>query len=866
MKISKRSSGIVCRFSKLINNSHKLKGKLSLFLSMAVNPYPFHGLTDAEAEASLRQNGNNALQKSENDAWWQSLKEATTEPMFLLLVACSVIYFSLGELSEGFFMLGAILLVSTISFYQDSRSKKALEALKAFTQSAATVIRNNQLCELSVNELAVGDIVVISEGELIPADGKLLQINDFSVNESLLTGEAFTVYKDLHSEENSRVYRGSLVQSGQGVFKVTAVGKQSKLGKIGQSLSEIQSEKTLLQRQIENFVKKMAAVGIGIFLVIWGINYVQSRDVLGSLLKGLTIAMSVLPEEIPVAFASFMALGARRLMQQGIIVKQTQTVEALGSATVICTDKTGTITENKMELHRIYVMQTNEVLKAGDWNSEAAHLLISTAMWASEPVPFDPMEKALHQVYQTISSVDDRPQFRFIHEYPLSGKPPMMTHIFENEAGKRIIAAKGAPEALIEHSSLTQEQKIIIHQQISDFAVEGFRVLGVGKAEFSGNDFPENQQDFEFHFLGLVGFYDPPKKNIAKVFKQFYEAGIQLKIITGDNSLTTAAIAKQAHFKTSFAPITGEELLKLSPEEQSLKISQTGIFTRMFPEAKLTIINTLKEQHQIVGMTGDGVNDGPALKAAHIGIAMGKRGSEIAKQASSLILVDDDFGKMVDAVAMGRKIYTNLKKAIQYIISIHIPIILTVALPLILGWVYPAIFTPIHVIFLELIMGPTCSIVYENEPLERNAMTQPPRPFSSTFLNFKELSISLVQGFMITAGTLFSYRYAVANGYDENLTRTMVFVTLVVANIFLTLVNRSFVESVFITFQRKNNLLIGIIILTVILLATLVYVPVCAAFFTLSSLTFAQSGIAVLVSFLSVVWFEGYKWVRRQQL
>jgi len=832
---------------------------------MAVNPYPFQGLSDAEVEDSLDKNGNNALQNGANNVWWQALKETATEPMFLLLVACTVIYFSLGELSEGFFMLGAILLVSAISFYQDSRSKKALEALKAYTQSATTVIRNNQLIELPVDELVIGDTVVASEGELIPADGKLLQINDFSVNESLLTGEAFAIQKELNSDENGQVYRGSLVQSGQCVFEVTAVGKQSKLGQIGQSLSEIQSEKSPLQIQIENFVKKMAAVGVVVFLIIGGINYFQSRDIVESLLKGLTIAMSVLPEEIPVAFASFMALGAWRLMQQGVIVKQTQTVEALGSATVLCTDKTGTITENKMELHQIYVMQTNQVAQSGHWDSTAAQELIATAMWASEPAPFDPMEKALHQAYESITATDERPQFKFIHEYPLSGKPPMMTHLFENETGKRIIACKGAPEAIIQHSSISDEEKKLIFQQVADFAAEGYRVLGVGTTDFAGNDFPENQQDFEFRFLGLVGFYDPPKRNIAKVFKQFYDAGIQVKIITGDNSLTTASIAKQAHFRSKLPPITGDELLRLSPAEQADKISKVSIFTRMFPEAKLKIINTLKDQHQIVGMTGDGVNDGPALKAAHIGIAMGKRGSEIAKQASSLILVDDDFGKMVDAVAMGRKIYTNLKKAIQYIISIHIPIILTVALPLILGWIYPSIFTPVHVIFLELIMGPTCSIVYENEPLERSAMKQPPRPLTDTFLNLKELSISIVQGLVITLGTLFSYRYSVAEGYDENLTRTMVFATLVMANVFLTLVNRSFQESIFTTFRYKNNLLVGVIAITILLLAALVYVPVFAAFFKLTPLTFHQVGISALVGFASVIWFEGYKWLRRQK-
>lgn len=829
------------------------------------NPYPFKGLSDAEVAVSRQKNGSNAPQKSSSNAWWEALKDTVTEPMFLLLVACAVIYFSLNELSEGFFMLGAILLVSAISFYQDSRSKKALEALKAYTQASTTLIRNNEIVELLSEEIVVGDVAVISEGELIPADGKVLQIHDFSVNESILTGEAFSVYKEINSPENSQVFQGSLVQSGQCVFEITAVGAQTRLGQIGHSMSQIIPEKTPLQNQIDNFVKKMAAVGAVIFFIIWGFNYFQSRDVLGSLLKGLTIAMSVLPEEIPVAFATFMALGAWRLMQQGIIVKQTQTVEALGSATVICTDKTGTITENKMELHQVYVFKDNQVLTEDQWQQPPAVALISAAMWSSEPVPFDPMEKALHGVYEKMVTPDERPDFKLIHEYPLAGKPPMMTHIFENQSGKRIIACKGAPEALIRHSHLNEKEKAIIHQQISDFAAEGLRVLGVGTTDFSGTHFPEKQEDFKFDFLGLVGFYDPPKHNIEKVFKKFYDAGIQVKIITGDNSLTTLAIAKQAHFNNTAPPITGDELLKLNEDELTAKIMETSLFTRMFPEAKLKIINTLKANNQIVGMTGDGVNDGPALKAAHIGIAMGKRGSEIAKQASSLILVNDDFGKMVNAVAMGRKIYNNLKKAIQYIISIHIPIILTVALPLILGWVYPAIFTPVHVIFLELIMGPTCSIVYENEPLEKNAMHQPPRMLSDTFLNLKELSISLVQGLVITLGTLFCYQYAVRKGYNEDLTRTMVFTTLVVANIFLTLVNRSFYYSIFTSFKYKNNLLLGIILVTILILGLLVYVPLFASFFKLSPLSLIQLGIASLTGFVVVIWFEGYKWGKRKK-
>jgi Ca2+-transporting ATPase len=400
------------------------------------------------------------------------------------------------------------------------------------------------------------------------------------------------------------------------------------------------------------------------------------------------------------------------------------------------------------------------------------------------------MEKAIHKAYEDNIKTDLRPGFKMIHEYPLDGKPPMMTHIFENKNGERIIAVKGAPEAILESSSLTSEQINKVNSYLESFASEGLRVLGVGIIDFKGNDFPKTQQEFPINFLGLIGFYDPPKKNIAHVFKQLYDAGIKLKIITGDNPVTTAAIAKQAHFRGYEKTITSTELLLLNETDFDKAVIENNLFTRMFPEVKLKIIESLKRQDHIVGMTGDGVNDGPALKAANIGIAIGKRGSEIAKEASSLILTDDDFGKMVDAVAMGRKIYTNLKKAIQYIISIHIPIILTVALPLVLGWIYPAIFTPVHVIFLELIMGPTCSIVYENEPLEKNSMLQKPRLVTNTFFNLKELSTSIFQGLAITAGTLFIYQLAVQKGYSEDTTRSLLNTTLFFGNLFVTLVNR----------------------------------------------------------------------------
>lgn len=829
---------------------------------MPANPFSVNGLNDNEVLISREQHGRNTIENKGRSGIWKALLDTCTEPMFIMLVMASVIYFLLGETPEAIFMLAAILLVSAISFYQDSRSRKALEALKVYTQAQAKVLRNGQLGMLPTADIVVGDMVVAEEGTLIAADGEVVQGNDFSINESILTGEAFPVVKAVDNHGTNLVFQGTSVVSGLALFRVTSIGSKTKLGLIGKSLEEITEEKTPLQVQIGSFVKKMALAGGVVFLIIWGLNYIRSGFLLDSLLKGLTLAMSILPEEIPVAFTTFIALGAWRLMREGIIVKQTKTVETLGSATVICTDKTGTITENRMELVRLYAHGQKATLEPGQWTSPEALHLITTAMWASEPVPFDPMEKALHQEYGKLPG-DQRGNFSMVHEYPLSGKPPMMTHILENSGGKRIIACKGAPEGIIGNADLSTREQEEVLGVVSSFSKEGYRVLAVAEASWKGDDFPKDQHEFQFHFIGLVSFYDPPKSNIKSVFDQFYQAGIQVKIITGDNALTTGAIARLAGFKGSDQIVEGPSLNELDDEAFSQKVASSNIFARMFPEAKLRIINALKKQNHIVAMTGDGVNDGPALKAAHIGIAMGSRGTEIAKQASALILTDDDLGKMITAIAMGRKIYNNLKKAIQYIISIHIPIILTVALPLILGWIYPNIFTPVHVIFLELIMGPTCSIIYENEPLEKNSMQSPPRVITYSFLSWKELSISLVQGLVITAGTLASYQYAVQHGYSEDLTRSMVFNALVVANIFLTLVNRSFYYSVFTSLGYKNNMLLFIIFLTTLLMIGVLYIPVFSKFFQLEQLTLLQFALSAFIGFVSVIWFEFYKWSRR---
>lgn len=821
-------------------------------------PEHIKGLDDAGVAASRQKYGSNIPPAPPVNTLLQLLKEILGEPMLVLLIAVTAIYFMLGELGEAYFMLAAIALVSGISFYQDSRSRKALDALEKMNEPLSKVIRNGILKSIPTSDIVAGDSMLVSEGNTINADGIIIHSNDFSVNESALTGEAYAVFKQADGDDN-KIYSGTVVVSGLAICEVQQVGAQTKIGKLGEAMLHIKETPTLLQLQIGQFVKWMAVVGVAVFLAVWLFNYIRSGSLTDSLLKGLTLAMSILPEEIPVAFTTFMALGSRRLMQMGIIVKKIRTVEALGSATIICTDKTGTITANNMSLPAVY-RGADHMLYEGD------HLpadVITMAMWASEPVPFDPMEKTLHGLYEKMSSGDERPHYKIVHEYPLEGKPPMMTHIYENAAGQRIIAAKGAPEAILEVSHLPETAKKQVTEQINALAQKGYRVLGVATSGFTGNDYPATQQDFPFTFVGLLAFYDPPKANIGEVFSKFYQAGIAVKIITGDNAVTTCAIAQQSGLAQAGKAVNGDELMQMNKEQMQKTLQSVNIFTRMFPEAKLAAINALKADNEVVAMVGDGVNDGPALKAAHIGIAMGKKGTEIAKQAAALILINDDLSGMVDAIGIGRRIYTNIKKAVQYIISIHIPIILTVSLPLFLGWIYPNIFTPVHVIFLEVIMGPTCSIVYENEPMEENAMLQPPRPITQTFLSFREMNISILQGLIITAGVLTAYQWSVSQGYEEVATRSMVFTTLVLANIFLTLVNRSFYYSFIHSMRNRNKLMAGVIGITLLLLAAMLYIPPVAGFFSIAALQWHELVICAGIGAVSVLWFEVWKLWKR---
>lgn len=818
-----------------------------------MNDFKEHGLTAKEVNLSRQQFGKNTFHIKEDRVLLQVIREVVFEPMFILLLSTCIIYFLLSEFKEGTIMFISIFIVAGISLFQEYRSKNAVSALKKISAAKANVIRDGLITAIDSDDIVVNDLMLLEEGALIAADGVIKAANDFSVNESILTGESFPVSKAAGNE--SIVYRGTLVTSGSAAIKVTQVGMKTMFGKIGLSLQEITIAKTPLQIQIRSFVRNMVWIGAVAFIIVVVFNFYHSGNLVQSFLQGLTLAMSILPEEIPVAFSTFQALGAFRLLGNHIIVKQPQFVETLGSATVICVDKTGTLTQNKMSIDYLYDAE-NKISVDAKNTTDLPHNLIEYAMWSSETTPFDPMEISIHKLFEQTAPNDVRPQYFQTHEYPVSGKPPMMTHIFKNEQGRTIIAAKGAPEAILRKCKLPEAELSEIEHQILTYARMGYRVLGIGKAIWQQNEWPETQEAFDFEFLGLIAFQDPPKENIKQTIEKFYRAGISVKMITGDYAETALAIAEQIHLSNNNEVLTGAEVQNLTREELQQKVKQVNIFARMFPEAKLKVIEALKENGEVVAMTGDGVNDGPALKAAHIGIAMGLRGSEVAKSAAALILTDDDLTHMTEAVALGRKIYDNLKKAIQYIVSIHIPIILIVTLPLLFVWKFTNIFSPVHVIFLELIMGPTCSIIYENEPMEPGTMERPPRKMSATFLSFNQLSVSIIQGLVITTGCLGIGYYYMHRCLDESTIRTVIFITLLFSNIFLTLVNRSFVFTIIRTLTYKNNLVPIIIGISSLLITGLLFIPAVSSLFGLRPLPLAMLGISLIVAAISTLWLE----------
>ena len=822
--------------------------------STSHEPGALRGLTEAEVQEQRALNGANQIYRQKH-VLLENILSAVQEPMFILLLVACGIYFILREYTEALTMLAALCFVAGIDVFQNFRSQKAVKALSRVTARGAKAFRNGDIAEITVEEIVTRDVIICEEGDIIPADAEVLSSNDFSVNEAVLTGESVAVEKFVGDD----IMQGTLVVRGYCHALVKAVGEQTTLSGIGQLVATTGKEKTPLQHKVSRFVQTMVVAGSLAFGFVWIYYWWESGDVLQGLLHGLTMAMSVLPEEIPVAFSTFMALGAYRLLKHGVIARSPRAVETLGSATVICLDKTGTLTQNLMKVAFIYEGDSEEEIAFPDQGRASETL--AYAMWASEVQPFDPMEISIHDQYAQYFQEDEREHYRMVQEYPLAGSPPVMTHIYHNQSREQIISCKGGLEGVLKLCALDEARREAALRKAAEYARRGFRVLGVAKGYWPSSEYPERQEEIPFQFLGLIAFYDPPASGIAEVIASFYQAGVEVKMITGDYRETALAVAQQTGIKHERV-VTGKELETMSDAELERIVPQAHIFARVTPESKLRIINALKRSGEIVAMTGDGVNDAPALKAAHIGIAMGKRGTEVAKGAAGLILSADDLSKMTEAIFLGRQINVNLSKAIRYILSIHIPIILLVLLPIFFPWLPPMLFSPIHVIFLELIMGPTCSVIYENEPVPQSELGQAIDARTPHLFKLSQLGLTVLQGLMITVGCLWVGYYASQLVDDELKVRTYIFSTLILANIFLTLVNRSFTMTIVQTIQRKNRLIPFIIALSVLLLLLILNLPWLNELFRVVPLSLGELALSAGVAFLFTIWVEPFKALR----
>ena len=803
-----------------------------------------------------QQYGKNRYRAEQRLQLFRIIWDIIREPMFLLLVIACSLYFIVGEINEGLMMLIAMFIVIAISLYQQVRSSNAIHVLQQYVQPKVPVMRDGIEQVILSEELVPGDIMLLEEGMTVPADAVIFQDNDCSVNESVITGESLPVEK--HATANNKLLQGTTINSGKCVARVTAIGNRTVLGQLGKSIDQYQSPKTLLQTQINRFVRRMALLGFVAFAIIFIVNFLHNQSLTISLLFSLTLAMSIIPEEIPVAFSSFMALGAYKMSRLGIISRQPQIIENLGAISVICVDKTGTLTENRMELKAVYDFENDQYVDLKDDVTAIGEVILSYAVLACEKNPFDAMEKAIVAAWQRYAGSDDFEDLTMTFEYPLEGNPPMMTHVYDYDK-TYVVAGKGATERIIKICRMSDEDTQRIVKQSNQMASEGYRVIAVASAIYSQGQFPKVQDDFNWQFNGLLAIYDPPKENITATIERFQSAHISVKMLTGDHPVTALHIARQAGIANSGNYKTGNEVMAMNPVALQEAIKSTSVFARMFPEAKLKVIEGIKSNGDIVAMTGDGVNDGPALKAANIGIAMGKNGTDIARQASDLILTDDRLEKLVTAIEEGRKIFNNFKKAVRYIIAIHIPIILVASVPVLLGWLYPNIFTPIHIIFLELIMGPTCSIFFEKEPMEDDLMLQYPRNRKGGLFNGEELSISLVQGVSIAAAVLMLYYFYMKNGSSIAETRTIVFTALILCNVFLTFAARSFTRNIWYTSKYPNPLVPALLLLSALFLLAIHFVPFVRELFQLAAISNRHFWICFVTAFASVAWFEVYK-------
>jgi len=791
-----------------------------------------NGLTESEAQSRLKQEGFNELPRADRRTPLRIALEVLREPMLALLLAGGAVYLALGDLHEALILIVFAMVSIVITVVQETRTEHVLEALRDLTSPRALVIRDGERKRIAGREVVRGDLVVLSEGDRVPADGVLLQANDLQADESLLTGESVPVRKVARLSSSGAalparpggddlpyVFSGALVVRGTGIAEVTATGARSEIGKIGESLSTLETEPPRLQKETRHLVRLFGLIGAGVSTLAVILYGFVIGSWLQAVLAGIALGMSMLPEEFPVVLTVFMAMGAWRISRARVLTRRAAAIETLGSATVLCTDKTGTLTENRMSITRLGLKGGNmfTVTSAGNVPSGFA-TLVRYGILASAPEPFDPMERAFHELGNRMFK--DAGAQTLVRAYGIRPELLAVTHVWRGGDGF-IVASKGAPEAIARLCHATDEQLVAVKSAVDAMAADGLRVLGIAHAQFDDTDLPNDPQDFKFEYLGLVGLADPLRASVPAAVAECRSAGIRVVMITGDYPTTARAIARQAGLEASEI-MTGEELGRYSDDELARHVGNVTVFARIMPEQKLRIVNALQANREIVAMTGDGVNDAPSLKAAHIGIAMGGRGTDVAREASSIVLLDDDFGSVVKAVRLGRRIYDNLRKAVSFILGVHVPIAGLALLPLIFG--LPIIFSPIHIAFLEMVIDPVCTLVFEAETEEKDIMSRPPRDPEEKLLPRRLMLWGVLQGIMAFGLVAAIFVLAFRRGMPENETRALAFFSLVTAIIALIFVTRSFSSSLWRALFSPNRALKFVLLgVTVMLALTLMW-------------------------------------------
>jgi Ca2+-transporting ATPase len=806
------------------------------------------GLDDAQVAERLAAEGYNELPQARKRTPLHIVFEVVKEPMFLLLIACGVLYLILGEPEEAFLLLGFVLVIILITFYQENKTEKALEALRELSSPRALVLRSGRQMRIAGREVVRDDIVLLSEGDRVPADALILDCTNLSADESLLTGESVPVRKTAWDgrEEMRRpggddlpfVYSGTMIVKGQGIARVNATGTRTEIGKIGRALQTLETESTDLQRQTGRIVRTFAIVGAGLCLLVVALMGLARGRWLEGVLAGLSLAMATLPEEFPVVMTIFLALGAWRMSKRDVLTRRVPAVEMLGAATVLCTDKTGTLTMNRMRISKICVGGTLYDLDAeAKQIPEALHTVVEYAILASPSDPFDPMEKAMRELGdRTLADTSHlHDNWKLLREYPLSAELLAMSRVWESPDHLHlVVAAKGAPEAIADLCHLDREPAEAMDRDIDALAESGLRVIGVAAAEFEKSAVPALQHEFGFRYLGLLGLQDPVRPGVKEAVAECRAAGIRVIMITGDYPGTARNIAREIGLDRAEQIITGAELETMTDEELARRIMTVSIFARAVPEQKLKIVRALKANEEVVAMTGDGVNDAPALKAAHIGIAMGGRGTDVARESSALVLLDDNFASIVQAVRMGRRIFDNLRKAMTFIFSVHLPIAGLSLLPILFGW--PLALLPVHIVFLELIIDPACTLVFELEQDEQDVMKRRPRRLKDPLFGRRMVLTGLVQGLGVLAVVAFLYAWALAGGRSENEARLLAFITLVIGNLAMILSNRSWTRSIISMLRVPNTALRWVACGALGLLVTVSALPFTRELFRFASL------------------------------